>query len=61
MFPESCFQDRVLSGMNVKTLLPTSQESKLIIEWLEKGVFEALEKKYVCFFLRMIFFLEYFF
>ncbi|KAK2957475.1 putative Meiosis-specific protein PAIR2 [Blattamonas nauphoetae] len=38
IFPEDCFQDRLLSGMNVKSLLPTCSESKLVIDWLEQGL-----------------------
>ncbi|KAA6376868.1 MAG: putative meiotic specific asynaptic protein, partial [Streblomastix strix] len=47
IFPEDCFSDRLLSGLSVKTLLPSSSESKLVMQWLEQGVFEALEKKYL--------------
>jgi hypothetical protein len=52
LFPESNFTDRILSGLNIKTLLPNSPETKLVIDWLEQGVFDAVEKK----FLRMLVF-----
>lgn len=52
LFPENNFVDRILSGLNIKTLLPNSPETKLVIDWLEQGVFDALEKK----FLRMLVF-----
>ncbi|XP_073390287.1 meiosis-specific protein PAIR2 isoform X2 [Physcomitrium patens] len=33
--------------MNVKKLQPKDMESKRFIEWIEKGVFDALKKKYL--------------
>jgi hypothetical protein len=29
IFNENCFQDRLISGMSVKTLIPSSSESKV--------------------------------
>jgi hypothetical protein len=47
LFPEECFADRAISGIQIKSLLPVNNESRTLIEWLEKGVFDALKKKYV--------------
>eukprot|EP00698_Gefionella_okellyi_P024243 TRINITY_DN8502_c0_g1_i11.p1 TRINITY_DN8502_c0_g1~~TRINITY_DN8502_c0_g1_i11.p1 ORF type:complete len:371 (-),score=75.08 TRINITY_DN8502_c0_g1_i11:758-1870(-) len=47
MFPEECFQDRFLSGINIKGLIPKSVEAKKLCNWLEHGVFEAIEKRYL--------------
>eukprot|EP01119_Soliformovum_irregulare_P026254 TRINITY_DN9983_c0_g1_i1.p2 TRINITY_DN9983_c0_g1~~TRINITY_DN9983_c0_g1_i1.p2 ORF type:complete len:594 (+),score=203.61 TRINITY_DN9983_c0_g1_i1:2028-3809(+) len=52
LFPEDCFSDRLLAGVNIKSLLPTSEEANLLCRWLEEGVFEALNHK----FLRVIIF-----
>jgi len=45
LFPEECFIDRSISGLQIKSLQPESKESKTLIDWLEKGVFDALQKK----------------
>lgn len=47
IFPEDCFSDKSLSGVNIKSLQPSNDESKTLIDWMEKGVFEALKKKYL--------------
>ncbi|KAL9658557.1 hypothetical protein ABK040_006096 [Willaertia magna] len=47
LFPEDCFQDRTISGIQIKSLIPSNPEAKTLIDWLEKGVFEALKKKYL--------------
>ncbi|KAG2375185.1 hypothetical protein C9374_010189 [Naegleria lovaniensis] len=47
IFPEDCFQDKSLSGINIKSLQPANDEARTLIDWLEKGVFEALKKKYL--------------
>jgi meiosis-specific protein len=51
LFPEECFVDRLISGIQIKTLVPTTHESKTITDWLEEGVFDAIKKKYVILFL----------
>ena len=48
LFPEDCFADQSLAGMNLKLLMSTTEESRLLVSWLEDGVFQALEMKYVC-------------
>lgn len=47
LFPEDCFQDKKLTGLTIRTLLPTRPESQLLINWLEQGVFDALDKHYL--------------
>ncbi|KAL0210898.1 hypothetical protein P9112_009196 [Eukaryota sp. TZLM1-RC] len=47
LFPEDCFEDRPLAGLTIKSLLSTVPEAKTIVSWLEYGVFEALQKKYL--------------
>ncbi|KAL0235057.1 hypothetical protein GEMRC1_001639 [Eukaryota sp. GEM-RC1] len=47
LFPEDCFEDRPLAGLTIKSLLSSSPEAKTIVSWLELGVFEALQKKYL--------------
>lgn len=47
LFPEDCFQDNKLTGITIKTLLPKKPEARLLINWLEKGVFDALDKQYL--------------
>ena len=47
VFPDENFADRTMSGVNLKSLLPNSEETQLVIEWLEKGVFDALQKQYL--------------
>ena len=34
-------------GIQIKSLLPKNDEAKLLIDWLEIGVFDALKQKYV--------------
>ena len=34
-------------GINIKQLIPKTRETTQVIEWLENGVFHALERKYV--------------
>ena len=46
-FPKSCFEDKKMSGVQMKGLLPITPESELLINWLEKGVFDALQKQYL--------------
>lgn len=44
-----CFQDGVVGGTQYKKLVCGSEkkEAELFIQWLEKGVFDALTKKYL--------------
>jgi hypothetical protein len=34
--------------MNIKSLQPRDHEAKIILQWMECGVFEALQKCVVC-------------
>jgi hypothetical protein len=34
-------------GINIKALCPNDAESRLLCQWLENGVFDALERRYV--------------
>lgn len=47
IFPEECYIDKKLTGLNIRTLIPNTPESKLLLNWLEQGVFDALEKHYL--------------
>ncbi|KAH7647495.1 hypothetical protein FG379_000711 [Cryptosporidium bovis] len=47
LFDEEAFEDKNVSGLQLKVLRPFNQESKLILNWLEDGVFDALEKRYL--------------
>jgi hypothetical protein len=38
----------MITGINIKSLQPKSHNARTLIQWLEQGVFDALEKKYVC-------------
>lgn len=50
LFPEKCFVDRTISGIQIKSLIPANKEARTLIDWLEKGVFHALELQYVMYF-----------
>ncbi|KAH8740044.1 hypothetical protein FG386_000871 [Cryptosporidium ryanae] len=47
LFDEEAFEDKNVSGLQLKVLRPFNKESKLILNWLEDGVFDALEKGYL--------------
>ncbi|KAL7069057.1 HORMA domain-containing protein [Cryptosporidium serpentis] len=47
LFDEEAFEDKNVSGLQLKVLRPFNKESKLILNWLEDGVFDALEKEYL--------------
>ena len=48
LFPSGHFQDRTLFGdLGVKVLNPKCKTSRRLIDWLEKGVTEALYKEYL--------------
>jgi hypothetical protein len=44
---ESDFKQINLSGLSVRQLIPNSDDSKLLIQWIEEGVFAALSKNYL--------------
>lgn len=41
LFPEKCFDDKKLTGLTIKTLLPNDPEALLLCKWLEHGVFDG--------------------
>eukprot|EP01105_Mastigella_eilhardi_P028073 TRINITY_DN9020_c0_g1_i5.p1 TRINITY_DN9020_c0_g1~~TRINITY_DN9020_c0_g1_i5.p1 ORF type:complete len:477 (-),score=136.57 TRINITY_DN9020_c0_g1_i5:59-1489(-) len=47
LFPEDCYEDKVLAGVHIKSLQGVNAESALLVKWLEEGVFDALTKKYL--------------
>ncbi|KAK2389282.1 REF/SRPP protein [Trifolium repens] len=49
LFPEKYFNDKSVPAleMKIKKLLPVDAESRRLIDWMEKGVYDALQKKYL--------------
>ena len=48
LFPSSYFSDRtIFEDLSVKVLKPKCQTSARLVEWMEKGVCEALYKEYL--------------
>ncbi|XP_004502295.1 meiosis-specific protein ASY1 [Cicer arietinum] len=49
LFPEKYFNDKTVPAleMKIKKLLPVDAESRRLIDWMEKGVYDALQKKYL--------------
>ncbi|KAM0946583.1 putative HORMA domain-containing protein [Dioscorea sansibarensis] len=50
LFPEKYFNDKsvpALGQMKIKKLMPMDAESRRLIDWMEKGVYDALQKKYL--------------
>lgn len=48
LFPEDNFTDTLLAGLKIKSLVPNSnQEVAAMGNWMEKGVFDAIEKHYL--------------
>ncbi|KAJ4462119.1 hypothetical protein PAPYR_1298 [Paratrimastix pyriformis] len=47
LFPEECFVEKTIGGLTVKSLTPANEDAHKLIAWLEEGVFDALEKKYL--------------
>ncbi|KAJ8759048.1 hypothetical protein K2173_003286 [Erythroxylum novogranatense] len=49
LFPEKYFNDKSVSAleMKIKKLMPVDAESRRLIDWMEKGVYDALQKKYL--------------
>ncbi|KAG2636270.1 hypothetical protein PVAP13_2NG443303 [Panicum virgatum] len=49
IFHERCFCDKSVPAleMKIKTLMPVDAESKRLIGWMEKGIYDALKKKYL--------------
>ncbi|KAI3967167.1 hypothetical protein MKX01_042752 [Papaver californicum] len=49
LFPENYFSDKSVPAleMKIKKLMPIDAESRRLIDWMEKGVYDALQKKYL--------------
>ncbi|MCL7044193.1 hypothetical protein MKW94_012308, partial [Papaver nudicaule] len=49
LFPENYFNDKSIPAldMKIKKLMPIDEESRRLIDWMEKGVYDALQKKYL--------------
>ncbi|KAI4383611.1 hypothetical protein MLD38_009424 [Melastoma candidum] len=49
LFPEKYFSDKSVPAldMKIKKLMPMDPESRRLIDWMEKGVYDALQKKYL--------------
>ncbi|EUD68781.1 hypothetical protein C922_00469 [Plasmodium inui San Antonio 1] len=47
LFEESAYEEVHIQELKLKRLLPINREAHMIINWLEKGVFDAIEKEYL--------------
>ncbi|KAL9244830.1 hypothetical protein vseg_018551 [Gypsophila vaccaria] len=49
LFSEKYFNDKSVPAleMKIKKLMPVDAESRRLIDWMEKGVYDALQKKYL--------------
>ncbi|XP_021733912.1 meiosis-specific protein ASY1-like [Chenopodium quinoa] len=49
LFPEKYFNDKNVPAleMKIKKLMPMDPESRRLIDWMEKGVYDALQNKYL--------------
>ncbi|XP_044490651.1 meiosis-specific protein ASY1 isoform X2 [Mangifera indica] len=49
LFPEKYFNDKSVPAleMKIRKLMPMDTESRRLIDWMEKGVYDALQKKYL--------------
>ncbi|KAL6529388.1 Meiosis-specific protein asy1 [Orobanche gracilis] len=49
LFPGKYFSDKSVPAldMKIKKLMPMDAESRRLIDWMEKGVYDALQKKYL--------------
>ncbi|KAI3928761.1 hypothetical protein MKW98_024362 [Papaver atlanticum] len=49
LFPENYFNDKTVPAleMKIKKLMPIDAKSRRLIDWMEKGVYDALQKKYL--------------
>ncbi|XP_060970804.1 meiosis-specific protein ASY1 isoform X1 [Cannabis sativa] len=49
LFPEKYFNDKSVPAldMKIKKLMPMDAESRRLIDWMEKGVYDAVQKKYL--------------
>ncbi|GAB2220398.1 hypothetical protein Drorol1_Dr00008048 [Drosera rotundifolia] len=49
LFPEKYYSDKFVPAleMKIKKLLPVDPESRRLLDWMEKGVYDSLQKKYL--------------
>ncbi|KAM7277395.1 hypothetical protein ACFE04_019261 [Oxalis oulophora] len=49
LFPDKYFNDKSVPAleMKIKKLMPLDAESRRLIDWMERGVYDALQKKYL--------------
>ncbi|ETW34993.1 hypothetical protein PFTANZ_04304 [Plasmodium falciparum Tanzania (2000708)] len=47
LFEENAYEEVCINELKLKRLLPINPQAHMIINWLEKGVFEAIEKEYL--------------
>ncbi|GMN49238.1 hypothetical protein TIFTF001_018396 [Ficus carica] len=49
LFPDKYFTDKSVAAldMKIKKLMPMDAESRRLIDWMEKGVYDALQRKYL--------------
>ncbi|GAW83302.1 HORMA domain protein [Plasmodium gonderi] len=47
LFEENAYEEVHIQELKLKKLLPINREAHMIINWLEKGVFDAIEKEYL--------------
>jgi meiosis-specific protein len=47
LFPDKCFKDIDIGGTAMKALQPVTEEARILTKWFEKGVCDAINKKYV--------------
>ncbi|XP_049850020.1 uncharacterized protein LOC126320594 isoform X2 [Schistocerca gregaria] len=50
IFEENHFIDKNLCGINIKALLPIDRDAITLTQWVEAGVFDALQHKYTIIF-----------
>jgi hypothetical protein len=47
IFPKNYFKIQKIGNTSIPELLPISDESKRLLDWIDVGIKDALEKKYV--------------
>ncbi|CRG97482.1 HORMA domain protein, putative [Plasmodium gallinaceum] len=47
LFEENAYEEVCIQELKLKRLLPINPQANMIINWLEKGVFDAIEKEYL--------------
>lgn len=47
IFPNECFKDLEVGGSPLKSLQPSTPESRQMLSWFEKGVVDAINRRYL--------------